>query len=301
VTTTYDRPARERTTVVLRPRAEGANIRTWVGFKHFMYLVEEAVLAWFRERGMGPSALYREHGIELSVVDMSVRLPAVLDWDDEVEAEVSGGPVRFTVRLTARRDGAPTVLRGRVTVALIAPAGPALLPDALRGNVVNDLTDPGVDRLPDPDTPLSFQDSGFTWAWRVPYYYCQFSRRVALSGYVRALEEVVDQFLTGRGLSVRTTLAERGWIPVVSRARVSLHADTGMEDTVHTVFRITDVLKGTAFDARMDCYVVRSSGPVHTASARILHGYAIAGGPDAGSLAQLDEPTLRALTGGGSP
>ena len=34
-----------------RPSYEGANIRTWVGFKHFMYLVEESVLAWLRGSG----------------------------------------------------------------------------------------------------------------------------------------------------------------------------------------------------------------------------------------------------------
>ena len=36
---------------VLRPRYEGANIRTWIGFKHLMYLAEEAVLEWLRIRG----------------------------------------------------------------------------------------------------------------------------------------------------------------------------------------------------------------------------------------------------------
>ena len=32
------------TVVHAYPAYEGANIRTWIGFKHFMYLVEQAVL-----------------------------------------------------------------------------------------------------------------------------------------------------------------------------------------------------------------------------------------------------------------
>ena len=56
------------TALTCRPRYEGANIRTWIGFKHFMYLVEEAVLHWFRERGLGPQRLYHEYGLGLEIV-----------------------------------------------------------------------------------------------------------------------------------------------------------------------------------------------------------------------------------------
>ena len=42
----------------MRPRYEGANICTWIGFKHVNYLVEEAVLAHFRSRrGAGRGAV----------------------------------------------------------------------------------------------------------------------------------------------------------------------------------------------------------------------------------------------------
>src|SRR5262249_51880992 len=77
------------TALTCRPRYEGANIRTWIGFKQFMLLAEEAVLAWFRERGLGPQRLYHEHGLGLEIVDSSVQLPALLEVDDEVRAEVS--------------------------------------------------------------------------------------------------------------------------------------------------------------------------------------------------------------------
>jgi hypothetical protein len=67
---------------------------------------------------------------------------------------------------------------------------------------------------------------------------------------------------------------------------------------VHTAFVVQDVLRGTLFDARMHCYVDRGSRLVPVASASILHGYAIAAGPDAGGMAHLGDGVVAALTGG---
>jgi acyl-CoA thioesterase FadM len=299
------------TTTVGRSRYEGANIRTWVGFKHFMYLAEEAVLQWFRDRGVGPHRLYHFHGLGLTVVDSSVQLPAVLDVDDEVTAEVAtnGQPGRFDVRLGVQRAGSRVgVLRGRVAVALVAereapesaPAPAELASMACDSVEASPAAAAGHD-LPVPpgagaeSTLTPAGSAAFCWTWRVPYFYCHFSDRMQHSGYVRALEEVVDRFLADRGLSVGRLLAERGWIPVVSRARVRLVADAHMEETMHTVFTVTDLLKGVTFDGRMDCYVRRGDTLVHTATARILHGYAVSRGVRAGQLAELDPATVRAL------
>ena len=279
----------------LRPLTEGANIRTWIGFKHFMYLTETAVLDWFRDRGTGPSVLFHEHGLGLSVIDSSVQLPAVLDVDDTVDAEVTGGPAEFGVRLFARRAGRPAVLRGRVKVALVpepdAPAGPASPPEL--APLLGLRPDPGPAAGPaDPAT------AGFAYSWRVPYHFCQYSRRLQHSGYVRSLEDVVDRFLADRGLSIGTVLSQRGWIPVVSRARVTVLADVNMEETLHTVFTVTEVLRRTSFDARADWYAERDGRLVRTATGRILHAYAIARGHGAGRLAELDDATITALTAG---
>ncbi|HKT00939.1 MAG TPA: thioesterase family protein [Rugosimonospora sp.] len=282
----------EATEVTLRPGYEGANIRTWVGFKHFMYLAEAAVLAWFRERDLGPSRLYHEYGLGLSIVDSSVLLPAVLDVDDEVRAEVvPGRPGRFTVRLKVHREGADvTVLRGRLSAALVRDGGTGeAVPEPLRPLVVD-----AIAAEPE-DGPAP--DGGFAWSFRAPYFHCHYSERLAHSAYVRTLEEVVDRFLADRGLSVGRMLAERAWIPVVSRARVRLLADARMEETVHTRFAVEDVHLGTTYDARMDCHVERAGQRVPVATARIQHGYAISRGPRAGQLAELDAATLRALTG----
>jgi acyl-CoA thioesterase FadM len=293
-----------------RPRFEGANIRTWVGFKHFMYLAEEAVLDWFRARGLGPSRLFHDHGLALSIVDSSVQLPAPLDVDDVVDPEVTGGPARFTVRLSARGS---TVLRGKLRVVLAptrgpygeAPASvpPELAPavgqiaDAAVGGRRDLAASPGAD----PAAGLAADRPGaHVWSWRVPYHLCQFSRWIQHSGYIRALEEMVERFLAERGLSVATMLDTRGWIPVVSRARVSQLADVAMEETVHAVFAVDHVLRDVGFDGRMDCYVRRGAALEHVATARILHAYALARGPQAGTVARLGPATIAALTGHGT-
>jgi acyl-CoA thioesterase FadM len=296
------------TAVALRPRREGANIHTWIGFKQFMLMAEEAVLDWYRRNAIGAARLYLDHGLGLSVVDCSVQLPAVLELDDAVDATVTGGPGDFLVRLRARRPTTPTVLRGRVGVALVREEGApatAAVPATLAPLVVGDVGAAGVsgrqDRPVEPGANAAAVlvppgSPGFLWSWRVPYHYCQFSEHLQYSGYVRALEEVVDLFLADRGLSIRTMLRTRGWIPVVSRARIAVLADVAMEETVHTVLTVTDLVKDVAFDARMDCYVRRGAGLVHTATGRILHAYAIASGPEAGKLATLDGQTVAALT-----
>jgi acyl-CoA thioesterase FadM len=286
--------------VVVRPRFAGSNIRTWIGFKHLMHLVEEALLDELRRRGAGPRTLYHEHGLGIEILDSSVQLPALVELDDELEAHVTAArpPGRFDVRLTLRR-GPDRVLavRGRLTVALVAeqdPPATAPPPDWLAELVRDDLATAGVE-----DRPPS--DGALAWSWTARYPLCHYSDRVQHSAFVYALEEVVDRFLADRGLSIRTMLDTRGWIPVVSRARVRLLAPTHMEEVVHTTFAVTDVLRSSAFDARMDCHVERGDRRVHVATAQILHGYAAFSGPSAGALVELDDATVAALTRPGGP
>lgn len=294
-----DHSTNQTVTVALRPRYEGANIRTWIGFKHFMYLAEEAVLTWFRRRGLGPRELYLRHGLGLSVVDSSALLPAVLEVDDEVEAEVSATavPGHFAVRLRVRRDGAQvTVLRGKVRVAAVVDAEAERatdVPAELASLIADD-----VAQVAEPAPARNTSGRPFTWSCRARYFHCQFSRRVQHSAYVRLLEETVDRFLEDRGISVPRMLSERGWIPVVSRAHVRLLADAFMDETVHVRFAVEEIWRATTYDARMDCHVVRDGREVPVATARIQHGYALSRGPDAGRLATLDEAVVGALMGG---
>ncbi|SCF12060.1 Acyl-CoA thioesterase FadM [Micromonospora coriariae] len=291
-------------TLSARPGFEGANIRTWIGFKHFAYLVERGVLQWFREHGHGPGRLYHEHGVGLSIRDCSLLLPAVLDVDDEARVLTTpGASGRFAVRMNVRRDADVTVCRARVRVALVREVDvprAASLPAELAGLVGEPTAgEPGAPAGADPAATLRAAGAGFVWPWRVPYFYCQYSQRMQHSGYVRLLEEVVDRYLADRGVSVGRMLRERGWIPVVSRARIEVLGDAHLDEPMWITFTVTDVLKDVTYDARMDCHVRRAGRLVRVATASILHGYAVSRGPEAGRLATLDPDTVTALTGGG--
>jgi acyl-CoA thioesterase FadM len=294
------------TVLACRPAFEGANIRTWIGFKHFLYLVEHAVLEWLRELGTSARDLYLGHGLGVEIVDCSVQLPAVLELDDEVRAQVRvDRENRLAVQLSVVRDGTEvTVLRGKVTVALVREDTATVrrpAPEPLAALEVDRVGGPArqyrIGAGESVTSVLGADPRAFLWSWRAPYFYCHYSDRVQHSGFVRALEEVVDRFLADRGISVGRLLTERSWIPVVSRARVQLLAAAHMEETIHTVFTIVDVLRGVMFDARMDCYVRRGDELVPVATAKILHGYAIAAGVGAGGMATLDDDVVRALTG----
>jgi len=285
---------RDRTTTSrLRPRYASANTRTWVGFKQYMYLAEEAVLHWFRERGYGPGHLYDRYGVGLEIVDSSVLLSAVLKIDDQVDAQVGWRrPGHFGVRLTVTRDGKPVpVLRGRVAVALVTERDAPVqdpLPHCLAPLVV-----PTVSAVAEPVTPPPVEP--FTFQWQARYFHCHYSNRVQHGTYVQALEEVVDRFLASNAISVPRMLVKRGWIPVVSRARVRLLADAHMDDQIMTTFTVTDIIKNSAFDGRMDSYIIGPGQPRPVATAQILHGYANTAG--AGALTELDPATVAALTG----
>ncbi len=293
--------------VQLNPRLEGANIRTWIGFKHLMYLAEDAVLAWFRRLGYGPQRLFHECGVSIDFTGASVMLPNLLEIDDGVVAE--SRPIdhrRFSVRMRVQNgNGGQIVLAGKIGARLVREPGTdarASLPDVLVPFLASDDEDAGGQDLPrggdDAAAVLSrAHGNAFYWPWRARYFHCQYSERLQHSAYVRALEEVVDRFLVDRGLGIQRMLAERALIPVVSRVRVQVLASARMDDTMHTTFAVNEVLKEKAFDGQMDCYVERGDTLVHVATARILHGYAVSAGASAGQLAVLDDEIVASLEG----
>ncbi|MEV0788556.1 thioesterase family protein [Kribbella sp. NPDC050459] len=270
-----------------RPRYGSANIRTWIGFKQFVSIAEEAVLTWFRDRGRGPQELYESHGLALSVLDSSVLLPSVLTIDDTVEAQVeSRGAGDFRVRLTTeRKTGPETVLKGRVRVGLVDETGEGQRPPGDLAAAVDVV--PGL-----PPATTTVDADAFRHDWTARYFHCQYSSRVQHSAYVAHLEELVDRYLAGVGLAIPELLETRGWIPVVSRARVTLVGQACMGDVIASRFAVTDVWKDKAYDGRMTCEV----GGTPVAQASIVHGYAVSRGSEAGQLATLDADTLHRLT-----
>jgi acyl-CoA thioesterase FadM len=317
-------PLTAPTTVRLRPRYEGSNICTWIGFKHVNYLVEEAVLDHFRQAGTPARALYEDHGLCVEFVELDTRISSAFHMDDLVIADVvpstrpSAGELAFAVTLTIERDGKLVKsASSKVRVLLLTDrrGGPAeTVPDELRphaadsidrpdpsGNAVPVVTPYGLGRGGTGGDPvldeLTRDTNAFAWRWRVPYPYCHFTERLQMSGYLRQMEEVVDLFLADRGVSIKTLLDEQNWIPVVPRSTITVLREVLMEEDLYTVFTVEDVFKGVTYTARMDCYVLRDGELVRTATGRITHGYAVIENRRDWSLVDFDERMLSALEG----
>ncbi|WP_422770166.1 thioesterase [Plantactinospora sp. WMMC1484] len=301
------------TRVRLRPRYEGSNICTWIGFKHVNYLVEEAVLDHLRQRGFAPGGLYERHGLCVDVVDIDSRITHAFHIDDEATAEVRplpGDALAFAVEIAV--DGAPPVkavsAKVRVELRLDPHGHPAQpVPDELAPYAVARLGQapvkvtrpaaagaaPGGDVL----AALTAGRNAYAWKWRIPYFYCHFTERMQMSGYLRQMEEVVDLFLADRGVSIKTLLDEQDWIPVVPHSRITLLDEARMEEELYTVFTVEHVFKRLTYTARMDCYVLRDGILVPTATGKITHGYAVIGNRRDWSLVDFDDRLAGALEG----
>lgn len=301
-----------------RPRFEGANISTFIGFKNFTALAEDFVLQHLRELGYGPQHLFERYGLGTTIVHSSMRLTATMHSDDQVIGTVTpveakpGKGAGFDVRLATRRGDAEEdvkLLNGRVRVQLVTekdgnPVEP--VPAQLAPFVVAEVSGDGADEpvlcgdaAQVPAILAERSGNSFLWTWKIPYFACHYYTRNQHQTYVKLLEEAVDRYLEHVGLPITDLLAERDWIPVVSRSRVGLHADAFMGEELLITFAVDDVIKDTLFTARMECRVLRGDRLVHVASATIMHGYVLARGENAfADLVVLDAPTQAALLGG---
>lgn len=313
------------TVIERHPSFEGANIATGIGFKHIMYMLEEAVVQHFRECGLGPQSLYERHGLCLEVIDSGARLLTGTNLDDQVRIEVrtelepSQPELPFFVQMYVRRGGQEVkAVSGRVRVLLrqdeSAPTG-SPPPDELALYVSAEINRQPLGSVPGESAASAVDvsdeeqllrrlapagSSAFVWKRRIPYFYCHYGARLQHSGYLRLLEEVVDRFLADRGISIRTMLDGRRWIPIVTNARVEMLREALMEEDIYTVFTVEKVFKRFTYTGRMDCYVVRGSELLRTATGRITHGYLELRGRQDWSLVSFDDATLRALGGAGA-
>ncbi|WP_211441724.1 hotdog family protein [Collimonas humicola] len=314
-----------RTTAVLKPRFEGSNICTWIGFKHVMYVVEEAVLEHFRTQDLAPRQLYEEAGLCLEIVNSNVRVLHALHMDDSVHVNVipvtksTDTEMVMHIEVMVRRDdkelkavtGTVNVLFRLDDSVVTAHAGSAerdpridrythtriLRGDRKSISGLNLARSPGV-VAPDVLAALGAdKTNSFVWKWHVPYFYCHFNDRMQHSGYLRLMEEVLDLFVADRGISIRTLLENKRWIPVVPAANLQILDEAMMEDTIYTVFTVEDIFKDTTYKSRMDCYVERHGGLVHTATGHITHGYAVVDSRRDWSLVQFDAEVVAALSG----
>lgn len=296
-----DQPSR----VELRPRYEGTNIGVWIGFKHVNYLVEEAVLGHLRQAGHPVGETYLRYGLCVDVVHIETRILHAVRIDDLVSAEVrpvAGAPgvlalavvidvvggaarsVSAKVRVVFRRDPAGS------------PAEP--VPAALEPYTVDRLGTAEAVPLTGEDalSQLTEGQNAFGWRWVVPYFYCHFTERLQMSGYLRVMEEVVHLFLADRGVSVKALLDEKAWIPAVPRSSITILDEARMEEELITVLTVEEVFKTMTYTARMDCYVVRDGRLLPTATGRITHGYAQITSRSEWSLVDFDDWLVKALS-----
>ena len=290
-----------------RPSSEGANIRAWIGFKHFEYAVADAVSSLLSDAGFGQRDLARS-GVRAQVCGSRAVLTHVIECGDELTVTVSDCRRIDDDRL------ALDVQIMNVTAGQQSLKGTYLVrvkdfeEEGLEGGVSTEEVLGGFPRgelrrsaTPRRGTFVSEEGVGllaaaFSTDWTVPYYYCESSRYLSYRGHVRALESIVDDYLAAVGLFIPTVLSSRAWIPVVSRYSIDVCSDVDMGSTVRTHFTVDDVLADVAFDASWATTTLGSDGTRRVvASGVIQHGYAYSRGERAGSVVRMDPETMAHL------
>lgn len=308
------------TTTQVRPRYEGSNICTWIGFKHVNYLVEEAVLDHFRQAGLPARALYETHGLGLDLVSVDTRILHAFHMDDVAEAEVvpwtpkgedDSATLDFKVTIRVERDGETLkAVTAKVRVSLridtyLEAAGnvPAELARYAVATLGDDLEREPATAAPAEEEILASLTSGqnaYAWKWNIPYPYCHFTERIQMSGYLRLMEEGKDRFVADRGISIKTLLDDRRWIPVVPRSDIRILDEALMEEDLYTVYTVDEVFKDFTYRSTIDCYVLRDGALRRMATGTITHGYARIQSRRDWSLVDFDDRVHRALAGRGS-
>ena len=309
---------------VLTPRFEGCNIMTWIGFKHVMYLAEEAILEHFRRIGLAPRSLFEKYGLCFEIVESNARILHALHLDDLVHAQIkpvgkaTDDGLFYSVQLFVLRDEKRVkAYAGKIRVVFRRDASLGFPPSDVSPPIPKRFIVSEISRNPDlwrkPVSMTRSREAGATdhsldslrganrnalvWKWHIPYFYCHYNERLQMSGYLRLMEEAEDLFLAERGLSIWTMLRARGWIPVVPTVKLQILRDAYMEEPLHVVYALEEITKDVTYTCRMDCYVARGGSLLHTSTGSITHGYAAIENRQAWRLTQLDEQTLVALRG----
>jgi acyl-CoA thioesterase FadM len=278
-----------------------------------MYLVEEGVLEHFRRLDLNPRRLYDDYRLCLEFVYSGVRINRALHLDDVAIVEVTPDKdakdrsLTFHIRMFAgEAHPRSKILSGQVDVLLRQEPGSPRghdLPELVRPHVVDAIGPTSrVDQAPVASDVLAAHrhdrllpdgGAGLIWKRQIPYFYSHFAERLQLSGYLRLVEEAVAIFLARRGMSIRTNLQERNWIPFVSEATIAIGGEVVMEDTVYTALSISRIYKALTYTARLDFYASRGGSLLHTATGTITHGYGLA--TKELTMVAMDEQALAAL------
>jgi acyl-CoA thioesterase FadM len=286
--------------VVQRPHHEGNNVMSWIGFKHVMYLAEEAVLERLRSARLGFRACLETFGMVPEFVAEQGRILTAVKLDDEVRAVVTLADqtpplLRFNVVLWVERGGkAVKAYTGKLGFAFRRDRSLGLPPSqatpaGMDNHVVDTLE--GLMSAPEPTagTPC------LTWRTPVPYFYCHGNDRLKLSGYLRLLEEADSRFCAQQGIGVGTLLRESRWIPAVPSARMEILADAHLDEELVITYRVTSVTRALLYTCAMDVSVERAGRKVRVATGEIVHGYAEITSRSDWEMVSFDERVLNAL------
>ena len=310
-----------KTTV--RPRYEGNNICTWIGFKHVNYMVEDAILQHFRFAGLSSRRLFEDYALGLYIVSIDTRILNAFHLDDEATATITAkglndkGRLSFTVMMS--REGKTVDVSSKVEVALRREdfvGGPHAANEELDALTVARIAtaEPGDHVKPAAQPSLSLERgthgndpvlayltegrNAFGWRWRIPYFYCHNNERLQMSGYLRNMEEIVDLFLANRGISIKTLLDDRRWIPVVPHSHIEFLDEALIEEDLYMVYTVEDIFKEFTYRSRMDAYVVRDNRLIQVATGTITHGYALIDSRTDWHLVPFDERVMNAFKDG---
>ena len=268
--------------------AEGNNIMTWIGFKHIMYLAEEAVLAHFREAGLGIRHLFEEHGLLLDIVANDGRILHALKLDESVTTTVkprapdAAGVLRFDIAMNVERDGKSVkTYSGNVGLVLKRDRSLAMAAhDGDLGELAVLVAEKAVDPRAAPEAPgagapaASGAAPQLVWDFTIPYFYCHGNERIKMSGYLRLMEEADARFCAERGIDVCDLLLAKRWIPAVPSASVRIVAEAYMNERLRLVYEVADVIKSLLYKCTMHAYVERDGKQILVARGEIVHAYA---------------------------
>lgn len=281
--------------------SEGNNVMSWIGFKHIMYLAEQALLTHFRASGLGFRRLFEEHGLLIEVVASQGRILHALKLDEEVQTVVKPGAsgengLQFDIAMFVERGGKSIkTYSGKIRVILLADRAlgmPALETDygALAPYV--------ADRVSFPASNVEGTDPAakrLNWTVTIPYFYCHGNERLKMSGYLRYMEEADERFCEQQNIGVNKLLQERRWIPAVPSAKMQMLEAAYMGETLHIEYAVKDVIKSLLYSCTMNAYVDRGGDRIHVAAGEIVHGYAEVLSRKDWAMVNFDQEVMNAL------
>lgn len=292
--------------------SEGNNIMTWIGFKHIMYTGEQAMLEHFRRAGLGMRELFEKYGQVIEIVFSKGRILHALKLDELVTTEVSPAKKRradclgFEITMFVERDGKRIkTFAGVLRIVFRRDASLGIVPVtdvplALAPYMRDQATDPVPQKPADGQAAAAFEAPAdaaarFHYTMRIPYFYCHGNERLKMSGYLRIMEHADAAFCEAQGISINRLLQSKRWIPAVPSAEVSILAEAYLEEVLHVVYEVIDVVKDLTYKSMMNCYVVRDGQTVQVATGEIVHAYAEIHSRRDWSMVNFDAAVMQAI------